>query len=120
MIKSYHRRYLLKLLLIYTDIEIFIIDNLVLKEMFDFKNFDEISYSYPNIATQKKYVFILIYENSSQNSVGWSLSPVGISFRDSDNTNDNINYAQTYNSLNLEAYSELHQALVLIFFQKSR
>ena len=29
-----------------------------------------------------------------------------MSFRDSNNTNDNINYAQTYNSLNLETYSE--------------
>ena len=53
---------------------------------------------------KKEYVFILTYENDSQNSVGWSLSSVGISFRDSNNTNDNINYAQTYNSLNLEAY----------------
>ena len=54
---------------------------------------------------KKEYVFILIYKNNSQNSVGWSLSSVGISFRDSNNTNVNINYAQTYNSLNLETYS---------------
>ena len=61
MIKSYHRRYLLKFLLIYTDIQIFIFDNLFLKEIFYFKYFNEISYSYPNIATQREYVFILTY-----------------------------------------------------------
>ena len=54
---------------------------------------------------KNEYVFILIYENNFQNSVGWSLSSVGIPFRDSNNTNDNMNYAQTYNSLNLETYS---------------
>ena len=54
MIKSYHRQYLLKFLLIYTDSEIFIFDSLFLKESFDFKYFGEISYSFPNIATQKR------------------------------------------------------------------
>ena len=123
MIKSYHRRYLLKFLLIHTDIEIFIFDHLFFKEIFGFKYFNEISYSYPNIATQKRvYVFILIYENNSQNSVCWSLSSVGISFRDSDsnNTNDNINDAQTYNSLNLETYSETSSSTRFDFSSKNQ
>ena len=121
MIKSYHRRYLLKFLLIHTDIEIFIFDHLFFKEIFGFKYFNEISYSYPNIATQKRvYVFILIYENNSQNSVCWSLSSVGISFRDSNNTNDNINDAQTYNSLNLETYSETSSSTRFDFSSKNQ
>ena len=121
MIKSYRRRYLLKFLLIHTDIEIFIFDHLFFKEIFGFKYFNEISYSYPNIATQKRvYVFILIYENNSQNSVCWSLSSVGISFRDSNNTNDNINDTQTYNSLNLETYSETPSSTRFDFSSKNQ
>ena len=107
--------------MIHTDIEIFIFDHLFFKEIFGFKYFNEISYSYPNIATQKRvYVFILIYENNSQNSVCWSLSSVGISFRNSNNTTDNINDAQTYNSLNLETYSETSSSTRFYFLPKTK
>ena len=62
--------------------------------------------------------FILLYENNSRNNVDWSLSSVGISFRDSSNTNDNINYAHTYNSLNLETYSETSSSTRFDFLLK--